>query len=103
MNDDRTLKFAVDGFCSSRTMYVYKNTVPTVGFYCFYTFLCILKLLFIYKFGLNKMTVLFLVFRHTGYFSNGMFLLTKTLNAAKHETFSSLYYTNMHMSRKSPL
>lgn len=38
MNDDRTLKFAVDGFCSSRTTYVYKNTVPTVGFYCLYTF-----------------------------------------------------------------
>lgn len=32
MNDDRTLKFAVDGFCSSRTTNVYKNTLPTVGF-----------------------------------------------------------------------
>lgn len=31
MNDDRTLKFAVDGFCSSRTTNVYKNTLPTVG------------------------------------------------------------------------
>lgn len=60
MNDDRTLKFAVDVFCSSRTMYVYKNTVPTVGFYCLYTFLCILKDLLIYRSGLNKMTVLFI-------------------------------------------
>lgn len=100
MNDDRTLKFAVDGFCSSRTTYVYKNTVPTVGFYCLYTFLCILKHLLIYRFGLNKMTVLFTVFRHTGYLSNCMFLGTKTLNAAKHETFSSSYFINMHMPRR---
>lgn len=100
MNDDRTLKFAVDGFCSSRTMYVYKNTVPTVVFYCLYTFLCILKLLLIYSFGLNKMTVLFIVLRHTGYLNNCMFLCTKTLNAAKHETFSSLYFINMHTSRR---
>lgn len=100
MNDDRTLKFAVDGFCSSRTTYVYKNTVPTVGFYCLYTFLCILKVLLIYRSALSNMTALFTVLRHIGYLNNCMFLCTKTFRAAKHETFSSFYFINMHMSRK---
>lgn len=37
---------------------------------------------------------------HIGYSNNCMFLCTKTLNAAKHETFSSFYFINMHMSRR---
>lgn len=92
MNDDRTLKFAVDGFCSSRTTNVYKNTLPTVGFY---SFLSILKLLAVYRLGLNKTTAILIGFKTNRLFEELHVLMHKD-NAAKHETFPSLHFINMH-------
>lgn len=62
MNDDRTLKFAVDGFCSSsRTRHVYKNTLPNWRLFglSLHLFVSLLKFFTVRRLGRKEGTVVF--------------------------------------------